>query len=164
VEATWMTYEDKTRFRREATLTKKLVRRGTIFNDNNNFNYSDDSSASSFSSSSDDDKDAEIELCYRGLEGRRHKLISMTRRVVFSVQQKHRTMQQKYLEQSNYDCDFVFGYNDNYESVPENDLKYRKMIKKQLLTIADRYKTINQDAAILARERARQDCYEASRC
>jgi len=163
IEATWLTYADKRRFRREAALTKKLVRRGTIFNDNINSYNSDDLSVSSYSSSSSSDNDEkEIELCYRGLESRRHKLIKMTRRVVFSVQERHHAKQQEYLDQEqHYNDGCTFG---NYDDDSENYLEYEKMVKIEHLTIADRYKNINQDAAILARERARQDSHEVSRC
>jgi len=161
IKSGWLTYKDKSRFRREVALTKRLVRQGAIFNENITTYNPDDLSISSSSSESDDDE-KEIELCYRGLEGRRHHLIATTRRVVLSVQEYHRAMQQDYLEHGFvYDSD---DSDDDLDKASENYLEYENMIRLEHLTIANEYKNTNQDAAILARERGRQDFNELLRC
>jgi len=164
IQSAWLTYKDKSRFRREVALTKRLVRQGAIFNENITTYNPDDLSISSSSSSDSDDDEKEIELCYRGLEGRRHHLIQTTRRVVLSIQERHRAMQQEYLEQGFVYDDNSDDSDDNLGKASENYLEYENMIRLEHLTIADEYKNTNQDAAIVARERGRQDFNELSRC
>mmetsp|Transcript_21764 Transcript_21764/g.24102 ORF Transcript_21764/g.24102 Transcript_21764/m.24102 type:complete len:307 (-) Transcript_21764:195-1115(-) len=165
MDATWFTFDEKKKFRREATMTKRLIeyqqmiQRGpklNIINEKNRYdNHYSNKNANfpslslSFSSSftDEDEEDEALELCERGLEGRQQRLIGMSRHVVFEEQERQDAILRQYCRRYMRDTSNKTNFVQEKESVMQ---KGEKMI-------ATRYRNITEDAVILARQRARQD-------
>jgi len=165
MDATWFTFDEKKKFRREATMTKRLIeyqqmiQRGpklNIINEKNRYdNHYSNKNANfpslslSFSSSftDEDEEDEALELCERGLEGRQQRLIGMSRHVVFEEQERQDAILRQYCRRYMRDTSNKTNFVQEKESVMQ---KGEKMI-------GTRYRNITEDAVILARQRARQD-------
>eukprot|EP00548_Thalassiothrix_antarctica_P005064 CAMPEP_0194136152 /NCGR_PEP_ID=MMETSP0152-20130528/6167_1 /TAXON_ID=1049557 /ORGANISM="Thalassiothrix antarctica, Strain L6-D1" /LENGTH=190 /DNA_ID=CAMNT_0038832679 /DNA_START=414 /DNA_END=989 /DNA_ORIENTATION=+ len=173
IDATWLTVDEKKKFRREASMTKKIIhhqqsiKRGPRLNNVNEKSihdnlYSDNSEVSrslnlsfSYSSSYDDDDD-EVEVLEsykRGLEARQQRIIGMSRRVVFEEQERQHAILRKQRRR----CLQETRNRTNFEQEKEN------MIQRGQKMIATRYRSITEDASILARQRARQDSNDVAK-
>eukprot|EP00548_Thalassiothrix_antarctica_P010105 CAMPEP_0194161946 /NCGR_PEP_ID=MMETSP0152-20130528/79228_1 /TAXON_ID=1049557 /ORGANISM="Thalassiothrix antarctica, Strain L6-D1" /LENGTH=203 /DNA_ID=CAMNT_0038871797 /DNA_START=469 /DNA_END=1080 /DNA_ORIENTATION=+ len=168
IDASWFTYDEKKQFRREVNMTKRLIQHQQtiqygskldIINkksrDGNPYSNNDELSLSlSLSSSllhSDEDGENEVlELCQRGLEGRQQRLIGMSRYVVFEEQER----QYAILRQQRRRCLRETSNTTNFAQ------KKQIIIQRGQQIIATRYRSITEDAIILARQRARQDSNE----
>jgi len=164
IQATWFTYGEKKQYRREATMTKRIMQdqqmpqgglRSNIINeksrDSNPYYCNDEFSLSLSSSSSYGDEEDEVimELCNRGLEGRHQRLIGISRHIVLEEQGRQYLALRKHCRQCLQDSN-----NNKFLHEREN------MINRGHMLIATRYRSITEDAIILARQRARQDSNE----
>eukprot|EP00548_Thalassiothrix_antarctica_P002330 CAMPEP_0194141166 /NCGR_PEP_ID=MMETSP0152-20130528/10640_1 /TAXON_ID=1049557 /ORGANISM="Thalassiothrix antarctica, Strain L6-D1" /LENGTH=350 /DNA_ID=CAMNT_0038839715 /DNA_START=189 /DNA_END=1241 /DNA_ORIENTATION=+ len=93
-----------------------------------------------------DNENVKTELCYRGLEGRQKRLIVIARHAVFAEQQRQKKQQQQVVAADDFEQKKQMIAKNG-----QNDLDRKKKL------IATRYKSINEDAIIFARERGRQD-------
>jgi len=137
IDASWFTCDEKRQFYREKNIAKKLIQHHQTIQGGPKLNMTNEKSR--------DDKF--LETYHRGLEVRQQRLIRMSRYVVFKEQERQHAILKKQR------CRCLQEASNTTKFVPEKE----KLIQRGQKMIATRYRSITEDASILARQRARQD-------